>query len=68
VLRDVVSTTYFDRMTTQKAAAVRLKLPWSTYRRHLQRGVALVAGWLWHRNAQATNSPHTGGDGTSSSG
>ncbi|NJP31932.1 ATP-binding protein [Micromonospora thermarum] len=47
ILREVVSTTYFDRVTTQKAAAARLMLPWSTYRRHLQRGVRFVAERLW---------------------
>jgi hypothetical protein len=33
----------------QEAAAERLGLPFSTYRRHLTTGVERVTGWLWQR-------------------
>jgi hypothetical protein len=47
ILRDVLSTTYFSGVTTQAAAAARLHLPWSTYRRHLRRGVEMVVQRMW---------------------
>ncbi|MFJ4634019.1 ATP-binding protein [Streptomyces sp. NPDC088847] len=46
---DAVHTTYFLRMPNQEAAAQRLGLPFSTYRRHLTAGVALVCERLWDR-------------------
>ncbi|GGT00410.1 MULTISPECIES: AAA family ATPase [Streptomyces] len=42
-------TTYFQRVRTQQSAAQRLGLPFSTYRRHLARGTALVCDALWER-------------------
>jgi hypothetical protein len=47
ILRDVLSMTYFSGVTTQAAAAARLHLPWSTYRRHLRRGVDMAVQRLW---------------------
>lgn len=45
-----VAATFLDRRTTQQAAAARLDLPFSTFRRHLRRGVDDVADHLWtHR-------------------
>lgn len=42
-------TTYFSRVPTQEAAAERLGLPFSTYRRHLAAGLERVAEILWHQ-------------------
>jgi len=46
--------TYFLRTPTQEAAAERLGLPFSTYRRHLVAGIAQVCDWLWNRELTAT--------------
>jgi len=42
-----VRTTYLLRVSTQEAAAERLHLPFSTYRRHLTAGIAAVCDQLW---------------------
>jgi len=42
-----VERTYLDPAPTQEAAAARLGLPFSTYRRHLTHGVERIVGWLW---------------------
>jgi hypothetical protein len=42
-----LATTYFKGVPTQKAAAVRLGLPFGTYRRYLAAGVAALADLLW---------------------
>lgn len=47
----VVATTYFHKVPSQMAAAERLRLPFSTYRRHLRRGVERVSALLWRREA-----------------
>jgi hypothetical protein len=44
-----VHTTYFLRVPTQEAAAERLGLPFSTFRRHLVAGIASVCDLLWDR-------------------
>jgi hypothetical protein len=44
-----VHTAHFLRVPTQEAAAERLGLPFSTFRRHLVAGVASVCDWLWDR-------------------
>jgi len=44
-----VHTTYFCRVPTQEAAAERLGLPFSTFRRHLVQGIATVCDRLWDR-------------------
>lgn len=41
--------TFFEDVPTQEAAAIRLGVPFSTYRRHLTRGLARVCELLWHR-------------------
>lgn len=42
-------TTYLKGAPTQEAAAERLGLPFSTYRRHLTRGLSVLTSLLWHR-------------------
>jgi hypothetical protein len=44
-----LEATYFKPAPTQEAAADRLGLPYSTYRRHLTTGVRRVTEWLWAR-------------------
>jgi hypothetical protein len=44
-----VERTYVEAAPTQEAAAARLGLPFSTYRRHLAQGVERVVAWLWDR-------------------
>ncbi|MGR3931643.1 ATP-binding protein [Streptomyces sp. BRA346] len=48
-LHQAVATTFFEGAPTQESAAARLGVPFSTYRRHLTRGVARVCELLWHR-------------------
>jgi hypothetical protein len=48
-LHRAVATTFFRSVPTQEAAAERLGLPFSTYRRHLTAGVARLTAWLWER-------------------
>jgi hypothetical protein len=43
----VVEVTHLRRDTTQEAAAARLDLPFSTYRRHLRAGTEALAAVLW---------------------
>jgi len=44
-----LEATYLRPAPTQEAAAERLGLPFSTYRRHLTGGVERVSAWLWER-------------------
>jgi hypothetical protein len=44
-----VDRTYLRPARTQEAAAARLGLPFSTYRRHLTQGVSRIIAWLWDR-------------------
>jgi len=44
-----LEATYLRPAANQEAAAERLALPFSTYRRHLSTGVERVAAWLWER-------------------
>jgi hypothetical protein len=55
-----VERTYVDPAPTQEAAAARLGLPFSTYRRHLTRGIERVVAWLWDREVYGSSAP----DGT----
>jgi hypothetical protein len=41
--------TYLEPAPSQERAAELLGLPFSTYRRHLKRGITSVVGILWHR-------------------
>jgi hypothetical protein len=43
----VLEATYLDPAPTQAIASERLDLPFSTYRRHLKRGVDHVVDALW---------------------
>lgn len=43
-----VQATYLERDTNQRAAAARLGIPFSTYRRHLQTGLDHLATALWN--------------------
>jgi hypothetical protein len=44
-----LEVTYLKPASTQEAAAARLSLPFSTYRRHLTAGIAAVTQDLWQR-------------------
>ena len=48
-LARALERTYLRPAPTQEAAAEVLGLPFSTYRRHLTRGVERVVDWLWQR-------------------
>ncbi|MFI5975442.1 AAA family ATPase [Streptomyces sp. NPDC051452] len=50
------TATYGDRPATQQAAAARLGLPFSTYRRHLKEAVDRITDLLWE---QELNGPAT---------
>ncbi|MGY1711792.1 AAA family ATPase [Geodermatophilus sp. SYSU D00758] len=56
-LHRAVATTFFRGVPTQEAAAERLGLPFSTYRRHLAAGVERVTAWLWHRELHGSGQP-----------
>jgi TolB-like protein/Flp pilus assembly protein TadD len=45
--------TYFKPAPKQEAAAERLQLPFSTYRRHLTTGIERITEWLWHQEQEA---------------
>ncbi|MFJ8186618.1 ATP-binding protein [Streptomyces sp. NPDC096105] len=47
--RRALRTTYLTGAPTQEAAAERLGLPFSTYRRHLTAGLGRLTDELWHR-------------------
>jgi hypothetical protein len=49
-----VERTYVLPATTQEAAAEALGIPFSSYRRHLVRGVERVTAWLWQREVYGT--------------
>jgi TolB-like protein/Flp pilus assembly protein TadD len=52
-LQRVLELTYFQPAQKQEAAAERLGLPFSTYRRHLTTGVERLTEWLWQREQEA---------------
>lgn len=49
-----VERIYVLPATTQEAAAEALGIPFSSYRRHLVRGVERVTAWLWQREVYGT--------------
>lgn len=49
LLYQAVLRTYLEPAPTQEAAAERLGLPFSTYRRHLTSGIKQLTAWLWQR-------------------
>lgn len=51
----VLLRTYLQPAPTQEVAAELLDLPFSTYRRHLQAGIARVADLLWARDTDQEN-------------
>lgn len=53
---DAVVATFMSGAVTQKAAARRLSMPFSTYRRHLAHGIDQLTGGVW----QAVGRPRTG--------
>ena len=55
-----VERTYVDPAPTQEAAAARLGLPFSTYRRHLTQGIERVVAWLWDREVYGSSGPQGG--------
>ena len=58
-LHRAMATTFFKGVATQEAAAGRLGLPFSTYRRHLAAGVERVTAWLWERELHGPPAPGT---------
>jgi TolB-like protein len=56
-LHRVLDLTYFNPAPKQEAAAERLGLPFSTYRRYLTAGVYRVTDWLWQQELQAEAQP-----------
>jgi hypothetical protein len=52
-----VERTYLDPAPTQEAAAERLGLPFSTYRRHLTQGIERIVAWLWDREVYGASEP-----------
>ncbi|MFD8881200.1 AAA family ATPase [Streptomyces erythrochromogenes] len=58
-----VAATYFRGAPTQEAAAERLGLPFSTYRRHLTSGIDRMSDLLWHHELQGTDLASTGKEG-----
>jgi hypothetical protein len=55
----VLDLTYFNPAPKQEAAAYRLGLPFSTYRRHLTAGVDRLTEWLWRQEQEALQSETT---------
>jgi TolB-like protein/Flp pilus assembly protein TadD len=49
----VLDLTYFSPASKQEAAADRLGLSFSTYRRHLTAGVDRLIEWLWNQEQEA---------------
>lgn len=61
--RRALELTYLRPAPTQEAAAERLGLPFSTFRRHLSSGVDHVASRLWELEVYGDERPQPGGDG-----
>jgi hypothetical protein len=49
-----IERTYVDPAPTQEAAATRLGLPFSTYRRHLTKGIERIVSGLWDQEVYGT--------------
>lgn len=52
-----LARTYVRPAQTQELAAEALGLPFSTYRRHLYRGIERVTAWLWERELYGADGP-----------
>ena len=67
-LYHVLDLTYLNPAPKQEAAASRLGLPYSTYRRHLTTGVDRLTEWLWKQELEGlrveTVAEQTTGSGT----
>lgn len=50
----VVDRTFLRPAPTQEKAAELLDLPFSTYRRHRDRGIEALSNWLWDRDIDST--------------
>jgi hypothetical protein len=51
----VLAATFLHRAPTQEAAATSLGLPFTTYRRHVTRGIQLLSDRLWERELGTTH-------------
>ena len=60
----VLDLTYFSPVAKQEAAADRLGLSFSTYRRHLTAGVDRLIEWLWNREQEAPQTEVSASDPT----
>jgi TolB-like protein/tetratricopeptide (TPR) repeat protein len=56
----VLELTYFNPAPKQEAAAERLGMSFSTYRRHLAAGVDRLIEWLWQREQECRETETTG--------
>jgi adenylate cyclase len=57
----VLELTYFNPAPKQEAAAERLGMSFSTYRRHLAAGVDRLTEWLWQREQEVRETEATAG-------
>ena len=57
----VLELTYFSPAPKQEAAAERLGMSFSTYRRHLAAGVDRLTEWLWQREQGGQGTEVTAG-------
>jgi TolB-like protein/Flp pilus assembly protein TadD len=60
----VLDLTYFHPATKQEAAANRLGMPFSTYRRHLTASVDRLTEWMWQRENDASQTETADNRGT----
>ena len=63
----VLDLTYFNPAPKQEAAAERLGLSFSTYRRHLAAGVDRLTEWLWQRERELWETDTATGETSDSS-
>ncbi|MEO3809182.1 ATP-binding protein [Sphaerisporangium sp. B11E5] len=56
-LHAVLAMTFFHRLPSQAVAAERLGLPFSTYRRHLDRAQQRVCELLWRQESEVRTAP-----------
>ncbi|WP_157410680.1 MULTISPECIES: ATP-binding protein [Actinoplanes] len=54
---EALRVTYFDDLPSQEAAAARLRLPMTTYRRHVTRATERVADRLWAQETATHGEP-----------
>src|SRR5215469_6083155 len=55
----VLDLTYFNPAPKQEAAAARLRLSLSTYRRYLTTGIDRLTEWLWRQEQESAQSETT---------